>query len=159
LVVQRLKRDIGEEVRHMSKQNKAIARQVYEVFASGDLDALDELISADAVDHDTQNPHRDIHGPEGSKRVISMYRAAFPDLRITVEDQIAEGDKVVTRWIAVGTHDGDLPGLPASGNKTNVTGIGIDRFEDGKIVEAWNNWDTLGMMQQLGAVPAGAAAA
>ena len=142
----------------MSEQNKAVARQVLEIFGSGDLDALDELISANAVDHDTQNPYTDIGGPEGSKRTISMYRTAFPDLRLTVEDQIAEGDKVVTRWTATGTQEGDLPGLPASGNKTTVTGIGIDRFEDGKIVEAWNNWDTLGMMQQLGAVPAGAAA-
>ncbi len=142
----------------MSEQNKAIARRVLEVFGSGDLDALDGLISANAVDHDTQNPHADIRGPEGSKRTISMYRTAFPDLRITVEDQIAEGDKVVTRWVAIGTHEGDLPGLPASGNKSTVTGIGIDRFEDGKIVEAWTNWDTLGMLQQLGAIPAVAAA-
>jgi steroid delta-isomerase-like uncharacterized protein len=147
-----------EEVRHVSEQNKKVARRVLEVFGSGDLDALDELISANAVDHDTQNPNAHIRGPEGSRLTISMYRAAFPDLRITVEDQIAEGDKVVTRWTAIGTHDGDLPGLPASGNKSTVTGIGIDRFEDGKIVEAWNNWDTLGMLQQLGAVPAGAAA-
>jgi steroid delta-isomerase-like uncharacterized protein len=142
----------------MSEQNKAIARRVYEAFNSGDLDGLDEIIGADAVDHDSQNPHRDVRGPEGSKLAISMYRAAFPDLRITVEDQIAEGDKVVTRWSSTGTHDGDLPGLPASGAKTAVTGISIDRFEGGKIVEAWNNWDTMGMMQQLGAVPAGAAA-
>jgi steroid delta-isomerase-like uncharacterized protein len=142
----------------MSEQNKAVARQALEVFGSGDLDALDELIAADAVDHDSQNPNAHIHGPEGSKRTISMYRTAFPDLRMKVEDQIAEGDKVVTRWTAIGTHGGDLPGLPASGNKSTVTGIAIDRFEDGKIVEAWNNWDTLGMMQQLGAVPAGAAA-
>jgi steroid delta-isomerase-like uncharacterized protein len=142
----------------VSEQNKTVARQVLEVFGSGDLDALDELISANAVDHDTQNPNANIRGPEGSKLTISMYRAAFPDLRMKVEDQIAEGDKVVTRWTAIGTHDGDLPGLPASGNKSTVTGIGIDRFEDGKIVEAWTNWDTLGMMQQLGAVPAGAAA-
>jgi steroid delta-isomerase-like uncharacterized protein len=88
-----------------------------------------------------------------------MYRAAFPDLKITVEDQIAEGDKVVTRWTAEGTHDGDLPGLPASGRSSTVTGIGIDRIEGGKIVEAWGNWDTLGMLQQLGAIPAPAAAA
>jgi steroid delta-isomerase-like uncharacterized protein len=87
-----------------------------------------------------------------------MYRAAFSDLQMTVEDQIAEGDMVVTRWTAVGTNDGDLPGMPASGRSSTVTGIGIDRIEDGKIVEAWGNWDTLGMMQQLGVIPAPAAA-
>ena len=142
----------------MSDQNKTIARRAVEIFGSGDLDELDKLVSEDAVDHDTQNPNVGIHGPEGAKRTAAMYRAAFPDLKITVEDQIAEGDKVVTRWIAVGTHDGDLPGLPASGRSSTVTGIGIDRIEGGKIVEAWGNWDTLGMLQQLGAVPAAAAA-
>ena len=142
----------------MSDQNKAIARRALELFSGGDLDEMDELVSQDAVDHDTQNPNREIHGPEGAKKTAAIYRAAFPDLRITVEDQIAEGDKVVTRWTATGTQDGDLPGLPASGRSSTITGIGIDRIDGGKIVETWGNWDTLGMMQQLGAVPAAAAA-
>ena len=142
----------------MSEQNKAIARRALEVFGSGDLDALDQLFGESAVDHDTQNPHGDIRGPEGAKRTASMYRAAFSDLKITVEDQIAEGDKVVNRWTATGTQDGGLPGLPASGRTSTVTGISIDRIEGGKIVESWGNWDTLGMMQQLGAMPAAAAA-
>jgi steroid delta-isomerase-like uncharacterized protein len=142
----------------MSDENKAISRRALELFGGGDLDELDQLVSEDAVDHDPQNPNAGIHGPEGAKRTAAIYRDAFPDLRITVEDQIAEGDKVVTRWKAVGTHDGDLPGLPASGRSTTVTGIGIDRIEGGKIVESWGNWDTLGMMQQLGAIPAPVAA-
>jgi steroid delta-isomerase-like uncharacterized protein len=142
----------------MSEQDKATARRAVELIASGDLDEADSLVGEDAVDHDTQNPNAGIHGPEGFKRSAAMYRAAFPDLRITVDDQIAEGDKVVTRWTATGTHDGDLPGLPASGRTSTVTGIGIDRFQGGLIVESWANWDTLGMMQQLGAVPEAAAA-
>jgi steroid delta-isomerase-like uncharacterized protein len=142
----------------MSDQNKAIARRALETFGSGDLDELDKLVSEDAVDHDTQNPNAGIEGPEGAKRTAGMYRAAFSDLQITVEDQIAEGDKVVTRWTAVGKQDGDLAGLPASGRSATVTGITIDRIDGGKIVESWGNWDTLGMMQQLGAVPAAAAA-
>jgi steroid delta-isomerase-like uncharacterized protein len=142
----------------MSDQNKSIARRALELFSSGDLDELDQLVSEDAVDHDTQNPNAGIHGPEGAKRTAGIYRGAFSDLKITVADQIAEGDKVVTRWTAVGTQDGDLPGLPASGRSSTVTGITIDRIEGGKIVESWGNWDTLGMMQQLGAVPAAAAA-
>ena len=141
----------------MSEQNKAIARKVYDAFNSGDVDSLDEIISADAVDHDPQNPFGGTPGPEAAKQVITMYRAAFPDLRIQVDAQIAEGDLVVTRWTSTGTHEGDMPGLPASHNKVTVTGIGIDRVENGKIIEGWNNWDTLGMMQQIGAVPAGAA--
>jgi steroid delta-isomerase-like uncharacterized protein len=142
----------------MSDQNKAIARRALETFGSGDLDELDKLVSEDAVDHDTQNPNAGIHGPEGAKRTASIYRAGFSDLQITVEDQFAEGDKVVTRWTAVGTQDGDLAGLPASGRRATVTGITIDRIDGGKIVESWGNWDTLGMMQQLGAVPAAATA-
>jgi steroid delta-isomerase-like uncharacterized protein len=142
----------------MSEQNKAIARRALELFSSGDLDELDELVTEDAVDHDTQNPNAGTHGPEGAKQTAGIYRAAFSDLKITVEDQIADGDKVVTRWTAVGTQDGDLAGLPASGRSSTVTGITIDRIEGGKIAESWGNWDTLGMMQQLGAVPAAAAA-
>ena len=142
----------------MSDQNKAIARRALDLFTSGDLDEMDELVSEDAVDHDAQNPNAGIHGPEGAKRTAAIYRGAFPDLQITVEDQLAEGDKVVTRWTAVGTQDGDLAGLPASGRSTTVTGITIDRIAGGKIVESWGNWDTLGMMQQLGAVPAAATA-
>jgi steroid delta-isomerase-like uncharacterized protein len=142
----------------MSDQNKAIARRALELFTSGDLDEMDQLVSEDAVDHDPQNPNAGIHGPEGAKRTAAIYRGAFPDLQITVEDQLAEGDKVVTRWTAVGTQDGDLAGLPASGRSTTVTGITIDRIAGGKIVESWGNWDTLGMMQQLGAVPAAATA-
>jgi steroid delta-isomerase-like uncharacterized protein len=141
----------------MSDQNKAIARRALEIFGSGNVDELDKLVSEDAVDHDTQNPNAGIHGPEGAKRTAGLYRAAFPDLKITVEDQIAAGDKVVTRWTAVGTQDGDLAGLPASGRSATVTGITIDRIDGGKIVESWGNWDTMGMMQQLGAVPAAAA--
>jgi steroid delta-isomerase-like uncharacterized protein len=141
----------------MSEQNKAVARKVYDAFNSGDVDSLDDVISPDAIDHDPQNPFGGTAGPDGAKQAIAMYRAAFPDLRIQVEAQIAEGDLVATRWTSTGTHEGDMPGLPASHNKVTVTGIGIDRIENGKIVEGWNNWDTLGMMQQLGAVPAGAA--
>jgi steroid delta-isomerase-like uncharacterized protein len=136
----------------MSEENKAAARKVFEAFSTGDVDSLDDVVAADAVDHDTQNP-RASEGLEGLKKQIAMYREAFPDLRITVEDQIAEGDMVVTRWTGTGTHQGDGLGVPASGKSTTVTGIGIDRFEGGMIVEVWGNWDTLGLLQQIGAVP------
>ena len=82
-----------------------------------------------------------------------MYRGALPDLLMTVEDLIAEGDKVVTRWTARGTHQGELMGIPPSGNRVEVTGISVDRIEGGKFVEGWANYDALGMMQQIGAVP------
>jgi steroid delta-isomerase-like uncharacterized protein len=82
-----------------------------------------------------------------------VYRNAFPEIQMTVEDLIAEGDKVVTRWTARGTHQGELMGIPPSGNPVEVTGITIDRIEGGKVVETWANYDALGMMQQVGAVP------
>jgi steroid delta-isomerase-like uncharacterized protein len=88
------------------------------------------------------------------KQLVTMYLAAFPDLHLTIEDQIAEGDKVVIRWTAHGTHKGNFMGIPPTGKEAVVTGITIDRFANGKTVEAWNNSDDLGLLQQLGVVPA-----
>ena len=88
-----------------------------------------------------------------------MYRQAFPDLRMTVEAMFADGDCVITRWTAVGANTGEIPGMPATGKQSTVTGVTIDRIEDGKIVESWTNWDTLGMLQQLGIAPGQEAAA
>jgi steroid delta-isomerase-like uncharacterized protein len=82
-----------------------------------------------------------------------MYLGAFPDAEVTIEDQLAEGDKVVTRWTGRGTHQGELMGVPPSGNRVEVPGITISRIEGGKIVEEWENYDALGMMQAIGAVP------
>src|SRR5687768_11683939 len=98
----------------MSEENKVIARAVYEAWESGDLDRLDDLVAADSVDHDPYNPHGS-EGLEGFKKTITMYREAFPDTQFTIEDQIAEGDKVVTRWTATGTHEGELMGAAPSG--------------------------------------------
>ncbi len=141
----------------MSEQNKAVVRRLFEAWSTGELEQLDEVVAADAVDHDPYNPHAG-EGREGLKRTIGMYRDAFPDVQFTIDDQIAEGDKVVTRWTATGTHEGELMGAPPSGRRSTITGIGIDRLEDGKIVEAWTNWDTLGMFQQIGLVGEQAAA-
>lgn len=142
----------------MSAANKALARRIVEeAFTAGRLEVVDELVARDYVGHDPSLPE-DARGPEGVKELIAGYRAAFPDIRVTVEDQIAEGDMVVTRWAATGTHQGELMGMPPTGKQGTVTGMTIDRIADGKIVESWDNWDTLGLMQQLGAVPAPATA-
>jgi predicted ester cyclase len=82
-----------------------------------------------------------------------MYRNAFPDVQMHVEDQVAEGDMVVTRWIASGTHQGDLMGIAPTGNRVTVAGTSIERVVNGKIEETWDNYDALGMMQQIGAIP------
>jgi steroid delta-isomerase-like uncharacterized protein len=141
----------------MSGQNKAIARAVFEVFNGADPGTLDDVVAADAVDHDPYNPFRE-EGREGLKKMIAGYRSAFPDLQLAIEDQIAEGDKVVTRWTATGTHQGDLMGMSATGKASVVSGVGIDRIENGQVVEAWGYWDALGMFQQLGLSPEPAAA-
>lgn len=135
-----------------AEDNKAIARRWYEeVFNAGNLDLIHELFAPNFVDHDPVNP---LPGLEGVRQVVGIYRGAFPDLHITVEDWVAEGDKVVTRFRAQGTHKGPLMGIPPTEKQVTVTGIDMLGFEHGTILEHWGNRDDLGMLQQLGAVPA-----
>ena len=138
----------------MSEQNKAIARRaIEEVFsAKGNLDVADEIFAPNYVHHDPASPE-DIRGPEGAKEFAGMYRTAFPDVQLSTQEQIAEGDMVVTRWVANGTHQGEIMGIAPSGNRVTVAGTSIDRIVDGKIEETWDNYDALGMMQQIGAIP------
>ena len=93
------------------------------------------------------------HGREHFKEFARMYRSAFPDIHIEVEDQIVEGDRVATRWRGTGTHEGELMGISPTGNRVTVVGTTIERIADGQIAETWDNYDALGMMQQLGAIP------
>jgi steroid delta-isomerase-like uncharacterized protein len=137
----------------MSEENKQKARRfLEEAFNEGNLGVVDEIVASDYVLHDPAIPE-EIRGPEGVKGFVQMYRSAYPDTDITVEDQIAEGDDVVTRWTARGTHQGELMGIPPSGNRVEVTGITVDRFAGGQFVESWTSYDALGMMQQIGAIP------
>lgn len=87
------------------------------------------------------------------KQLVMMNRNAFPDYACTIDDQIAEGDRVVTRWSMHGTHDGEMMGIPATGKTVTMTGIAIDRFSNGKFAESWLELDTAGMLQQVGAIP------
>jgi steroid delta-isomerase-like uncharacterized protein len=114
---------------------------------------MDELVARDAIFNDPNVPGGKVTGLEGGKQLVQIYRTAFPDLRITVNDQVAEGDKVVTRWTATGTHKGELMGIAPTGKQATVTGIDIERFQDGKLVENYTNYDMLGMLQQLGLAP------
>jgi steroid delta-isomerase-like uncharacterized protein len=136
-----------------SEQNKAIVRRLFEEPWKGNLNVVDELTASDYVGHDPANPEP-LRGPEGVKEFISTYRAAFPDARITVEQQLAEGDLVATRWIGRGTHQGELMGIQPTGKQVTVSGLTISRLVGGKVVEEFQNWDTFGMMQQLDAIPA-----
>lgn len=133
----------------MSEQNKAAARVVFEVWSSGDLERLDELVASQVVHHDPYDPHA-AEGLAGMKRTIELNRAAFPDMQLVVDDQIAEGDKVVTRWRGEMTHLGTLGSVPATGRRVTITGITIDRFEGGKIFEAWRSVDVLGLWLAIG---------
>jgi steroid delta-isomerase-like uncharacterized protein len=137
----------------MSEENKALARRWFDdLFNAQNLDAADEITAQDSVNHDpllTNLPA----GPEGDKHVVNLYHGAFPDAQITVEDQIAEGDKVVTRWTGRGTHQGEFMGVPPSGNRVEITGMTINCVSGSKISETWTIYDALGMMQQIGAMP------
>ena len=139
----------------MSEENKAIARRALEeIFsAEGNLDVADEIIAPNYVGHDPVSPEEDVRGPEGVKEFASMYRNAFPDVQLSVEQQLAEGDMVASRWVAIGTHLGELMGIAPTGNRVTVAGTSIERIVDGRIEETWDNYDALGMMQQIGAIP------
>ncbi len=135
-----------------SEENKAIFRRyVEEVGNEGRLELADEIFDR-YLAHQADGSVLE-RGPEDVKRFMGEFRQAFPDFHSTVEDQIAEGEKVVTRWTMRGTHEGEFRGMPPTGNKLEITGIGIFRFSEGKVVESWDNFDQLGMMRQLGAIP------
>ena len=135
-----------------AEENKAIVlKMLDEVWSQGNMDLIDEHVSEDYVYHE---PYAgDVHGPEGLKQVVMMYRNGYPDLTFTCDDIIAEGDKVVNRWSCGGTHKGELMGIPPTGKETTTFGVNIARFKDGKVVEEWSAWDALGWLQQLEVVP------
>jgi steroid delta-isomerase-like uncharacterized protein len=139
--------------------NAATAKRVLdEAFNEGRIDVLDEILSPDMVSHDPAEPE-DVRGVEAHKERVRKYRDAMSDLHVTLEDIFASGDRVCSRWTVRGTNDGELEGMPATGRKIELAGLTIDRFDDdGRIVEAWDNWDNAGFMQQLGITPEMAAA-
>ena len=136
-----------------AEENKAIVRSFLEgIFTQGNPEVVDELVAPDFVVHDPSSEAGDVDA-EGVKGSIAWSHNAFPDLRVTIEDQVAEGDKVATRWTVRGTHRGEMMGAAPTGNQVMFTGTQTDYISAGKIVESWSNWDTLGMLQQIGAVP------
>jgi steroid delta-isomerase-like uncharacterized protein len=137
----------------MSEVNKNVVRRLFEdVWNKGSMPVADELFAATYTHHDSSTP--DVgRGPESEKKRATLYRTAFPDVRFTIEDLIAEGETVTARWSCRGTHKGDLNGIAATGKQFNITGVSNARFANSKMVEGWVNWDALGLMQQLGVVP------
>ncbi len=127
---------------------------VEKVYNEGAIDLLDLLMAPDAVSHELEvfGPSA-ARGPEAVRQLIRVYRSAFPDLRVTVLDQIGEGDRVVTRWQMEGTQKNRLMGIEATNQFMRIEGIRIDRIANGRIAETWNKWDTFDMLRQLGATP------
>ena len=142
----------GEDV--SVEENKAIARRwSEELWGRANLAVADEIAAPDYVRHESGAPFQ-ARGPEGVKRLVSMLCAMLPDLRIVVEDVIAEGDKVVSRYTSVATDTEGFMGRLPTGKVIRTPAIQIFRFaDDGRIVESWADWDMMGMMQQLGVVP------
>jgi predicted ester cyclase len=137
----------------MLEENKAIVRRIpEELYNEGRLAVADEVIAPDYVEH-FPLPLGWPSGLDGLRQFVTVLRAAFPDFRYTIEDEIAEGDMVVIRLTASGTHRGEFMGIPPTGNRATWTEIHVCRIADGKLVEHWANLDQLGMMQQLGVVP------
>jgi steroid delta-isomerase-like uncharacterized protein len=134
-----------------------IVRFLFEEPWKGNMDVIDEFVAPGYVGHDPSEPEP-IRGPQGFRRQIEKYLTAFPDARITVDEQFAAGDRVASRWTGRGTHQGEIEGISPTGKEVTVTGLTFSRLEGGKLIEEWITWDTLGMLVQLGAVPAPARA-
>ncbi len=135
-----------------AEDNKALVRRwVEECYNPGNLALLDELFASDFVNHDPVRP--DVRDLDGLKRLLSEQREALPDLLTTIEDLVADGDKVVKRFIFQGTQTGEILGIPPTGKRVTMTGMDMLRIADGKIAEIWWSYDALGLMQQLGLMP------
>ncbi|HEV7842222.1 MAG TPA: ester cyclase [Pyrinomonadaceae bacterium] len=136
----------------MSEENKALIRRWFEeVWNKGRAEAIDEMLAADGIVYGLGEAGVDVHGPAGFKPFFEKLRGAFPVFEVTIEDVIAEGDRVAARWSARMTHKGDQLGVPATGRQVAVTGMSFVRIRGGQIVEGWNNWDIFSLLQQVGA--------
>ncbi len=137
----------------MSEHNKATVRRLFEEFWNkGNLSLADQFFAPIYTHHDAATSDFG-KGPEGERKRATLYRTAFPDLRLTVEDLLAEGETVMARWSCQGTHKGELNGIAPTGKQIHITGTTTVRFSNSKMVEGYVNWDALGLMQQLGVVP------
>ena len=135
------------------EDNKALVRRWFEeLFNEAKLDLADEIVTPDHVSHDPSTPEH-LPGPEGERQLVTLVRGAFPDGRITIEDLVAEGDRVAVRWTFRGTHRGDFMGIAPTGKEVEMGAMDLFRVAGGKIAETWSNVDMMTMMRQLGAIP------
>ena len=134
------------------EENKELVRRFYQEIDKGNLDAMDEFVAEDYLDHSPPPFPGLAYGREGVKQAFRLFWEATPGTH-EIEDQIAEGDKVVTRLTARGVHKGDLPGIPATSNPVTMTATVVHRIENGRLTEKWSDKDVLGFLQQLGVIP------
>ena len=138
----------------MPSQNRQIVQKLFnDLFNKGNLAVADQIIAPNHVNHDPATPYFG-KGPDGEKQIVTLYRGAFPDLHFTIDQIIDAGDFLAVRYTATGTHKAALRGVAPTNKTVKVGGEAIYRISRGKIVESWVYWDALGLMQQLGAVPA-----
>lgn len=135
--------------------NKALVRRWFdEVWNNRQAATVDKLMAPNAVAHGLGDGDAEVRGPAQFKTFLRNMLGTFPDLRISIEDIVAEADKVMVRVLLEGTHRGGDLGIPATGRRIRVAGIVLVRIQDDQIVEGWNSWDQLGLLRQIGAIPA-----
>ncbi len=138
----------------MQENAKLVHRWFEEVWNQAREETINELFASDAVAYGLGETDVDVQGPAQFKTFFHNLRATFPDIHITIEDTVADGDKVTVRLVLEGTHQGDGLGIPPTGRRVRVAGIVIAKITGGQIVAGWNSWDQLGLLRQLGALPA-----
>ena len=134
-----------------AEANKAKKRRYIEAFNAQDLDVIDELFDPHYVLHAPGSP--DVEGPEMLKQIVAESLATLSEAVLTVDDMVAEGNKVVTRWTMTAIHSGNFMGVPPTDQRITMQGMVIDRFVGGKVVEGWDSFDMYGVMKQMGAIP------
>lgn len=137
----------------MADEHEAIIRRsIEEVWNGGRLEVIDELVADEYVRYESALP-RVVRGRAELKEAVRLYRNAFPDLNVVIEDMVSSGDLVTTRWRASGTHRGDLLGLRPTGRRSEVTGLDLARIREGRVREEWQEWNEASMLRQLGVLP------
>jgi len=136
----------------MADKKDTMSRFYEEILGGGNLDLVDELTTDDFIDHE-EGPPGTPAGREGVKAFVSMFREAFPDLKVEVDEMLEDGDLAAARATFSGTHDGEFMGVPASGKKVSIETIDIVRFDGDRVAEHWGVTDVMALMQQIGAIP------
>ena len=137
----------------MADNASLMRRWFEEVWNQGREETVDSMCAPDVIGYGQAEHGSDIHGPEHFKQFMRGFRAAFSEIHVQIHDSIEQGDKAVVRWTTTMKHSGPFLGIAATGKQVSVNGISIQQFKNGKIVAGWDNWDQLGLLVQLGAVP------